>query len=244
MPPPSFSFALPALFLLFVFPFSSAHSLSFHHDAHSLLSFKKHLITSDPNNSLADWSPTVPLCNWTAVTCGSRHPDRVVGIDLAAMDLRGTISPSLGNLSFLRSLNLSENRLHGHIPPQLGRLFRLRWLLLDRNQLQGNIPHQLSGCRNLVSLALTFNNLSGNIPAELGSLSHLQYLSLGVNSLSGTIPSFLGNLSMLIDLEISENSMVGHIPPQLGLLPICKFFTFIPMNCLAAFPFHCSISPL
>eukprot|EP00253_Pinus_taeda_P011215 PITA_11215 len=212
---PSPSFALPALFLLFLFPFSSAHS--FHDDAQSLLAFKK-LITSDPHNSLANWSPTVPLCNWSAITCGGRHPDRIVAIDLSGMDLRGTVSPSLGNLSFLRSLDLSDNKLHGHIPPQLGRLFRLGRLWLDNNQLEGNIPHQLSSCRILVSLALSYNELSGNIPGELSSLSHLQELYLGANSLTGTIPSSLGNLSALIHLDMYENSLVGLIPPQLSLL--------------------------
>jgi receptor kinase-like protein len=132
--------SLCLLFFLLIFSFSPTHS--FHHDRLSLLAFKS-LITSDPRHSMANWSPANPFCNWTGVTCDRHHPNRVASVSLTKMDLRGSISPLLGNLSFLRSLDLSENALTGHIPPQLGRLFRLRELLLDNNGLGGNIPSQI-----------------------------------------------------------------------------------------------------
>jgi Leucine-rich repeat (LRR) protein len=102
----------------------------------------------------------------------------VASLDLSDMDLRGSISPSLGNLSFLRSLHLSGNALTGHIPPQLGELS------LYYNGLEGNIPSQLGSCRNLTYVALSFNNRTGNIPREFGSLPHLQKLYLGENDLT------------------------------------------------------------
>ena len=131
---------LHLLFFLLIFSFNPTHS--FHHDRLSLLAFKS-LITSDPCHSMADWSPANPFCNWTGVTCDRHHPNRVASLNLTKMDLRGSISPLLGNLSFLRSLDISENALIGHIPPQLGRLFRLRELSLDNNGLGGNIPSQI-----------------------------------------------------------------------------------------------------
>jgi receptor kinase-like protein len=168
MPFLCFYFPLRMSFLLsvfcFSFFFSSTHS--FHDDRQSLLAFKND-ITDDPHASMANWSPAVLLCNWTAVTCSRRHVDRVVSLDLSDMDLGGSISPFLGNLSFLRKLNLTGNALRGHIPSQLGRLFRLR------------------------ELSLRYNLLEGNIPKELGSLTHLQELSLGHNNLTGTIFSAL-----------------------------------------------------
>eukprot|EP00253_Pinus_taeda_P006563 PITA_06563 len=215
MPSLSFLFA-PLFLLLFIFSFSSC-ARPFHDDRQSLLQFKK-LITSDPYDSMANWGPTTHFCNWTAVTCSHRHPNRVVGLDLSAMDLQGTISPFLGNLSFLRSLNLSHNTLHGHIPPQLGRLFRLKMLWLEHNQLEGSIPSHLGSCRNLTFLSLALNNLGGNIPVELGSLVHLKVLRLRTNWLTGSIPYSLGNLSALIDLDVSTNNLTGFIPPQLGSL--------------------------
>eukprot|EP00253_Pinus_taeda_P014467 PITA_14467 len=215
---PSLSFAFHLLFLLVIFSFTPGKgSHSFHNDHQSLVAFRK-LITSDPQHSLADWTPANHFCNWTGVTCNRRHPLRVASLNLTLMDLSGSISPSLGNLSFLRTLDLSGNALTGHIPPQLGRLFRLRELVLDNNGLDGNIPTQLCSCRNLTYLSLSFNNLTGNIPSELGSLPLLQKLYLGENELTGTIPSSLGNLSSLIQLTLEANTLTGNIPSELGSL--------------------------
>ena len=171
-----FSFRLPLL-LLFLFIISSTHS--FHDDRQSLLEFKS-LITGNPHQSMADWSSANPLCKWTAITCTHLQPfDRVIALNLTAMDLQGTISPSLGNLLFLHSLDLSNNALHGHIPPQLGDLFPLRVFVLDHNELEGNILPHLGCCRNLTLLALSFNNLTESILKEFSSLPYLQGLYLG-----------------------------------------------------------------
>eukprot|EP00253_Pinus_taeda_P008856 PITA_08856 len=212
---PSLSFAFHLLFLL-IFSFTHGKgSHSVHNDHQSLVAFRKLIAT----NSLADWTPANPFCNWTGVTCSRRHPNRVVSLNLTGMDLRGPISPSLGNLSFLRTLILSGNQLTGHIPNQLGRLFRLRMLDLYDNELDGNIPTQLCSCRNLTFLALDRNGLEGDIPSELGSLPLLQKLYLGENALTGTIPSSLGNISSLIELVLQHNSLTGPIPRELGSLP-------------------------
>lgn len=88
------SFPLSLLFLSF-FLSSSAHS--FHDDRQLLLEFKSS-ITRDPHQSMADWSSDTPFCNWSGVTCRHHHQmDRVIALDLTAMDLQGIISPSLGN---------------------------------------------------------------------------------------------------------------------------------------------------
>ncbi|GLJ28297.1 hypothetical protein SUGI_0556170 [Cryptomeria japonica] len=134
------------------------------------------------------------------------------------MSLDGTISPVLGNLSSLRSIDLSNNYLTGTIPPQLGQLPNLWILLLHRNQLQGTIPHSLSACRSLYTLALSFNQLHGSIPPELSLLTSLKYLYLGVNSLTGTIPSSIENMSALVELQLTENELYGPIPRELCML--------------------------
>uniref|UniRef100_A0A0E0MGF7 Leucine-rich repeat-containing N-terminal plant-type domain-containing protein n=1 Tax=Oryza punctata TaxID=4537 RepID=A0A0E0MGF7_ORYPU len=68
------------------------------------------------------------------------------------------ISPSLGGLSFLRELDLGDNRLAGQIPPELGHLRRLQVLNLSTNSLQGVIPVALGACARLKTLG--FGNLS------------------------------------------------------------------------------------
>jgi hypothetical protein len=87
-------------------------------------------ITYDPTLSLsATWKLNVSFCEWTRVIC-SRRRQRVVSLNVSGMGLQGIISPLLGNLSFLRILDLSDNKFHGRIPYQLGNLFRLKTLYL------------------------------------------------------------------------------------------------------------------
>eukprot|EP01018_Ginkgo_biloba_P008532 Gb_21970 [translate_table: standard] len=137
------------------------------------------------------------------------------------MALQGSISPLLANLSFLKFLDVSNNKLNGHIPPQLGSLYRLRVLQLDSNQLQGLIPTTLGGCSSLSNLSVTNNNLSKNIPIELGLLKNLKYLWLGENEL--TVPIEIGNLLYLERLYLQRNQLVSH-PGNINL-PILTALT-------------------
>ncbi|WRX13123.1 Protein kinase domain - like 10 [Theobroma cacao] len=149
------------------------------------------------------------------VTCGRRH-QRVTALELPGLKLAGSLSPSIGNLTFLRKFNLSDNRLHGNIPKEVGYLRRLRVLHLSKNNLHGGIPVELANCSKLQGIVLLYNNLTGEVPFQLGDLSKLIRLSLGANNLVGSIPSSLGNLSSLQDLSLSSNHLKGNIPDALG----------------------------
>ncbi|CAM0871084.1 unnamed protein product [Alopecurus aequalis] len=127
-------------------------------DELALLSFKSML----SGGSLVSWNASGSYCGWPGVVCGGRqHPERVVELLLHSHQLSGHLSPSLGNLSFLRKLDLSDNQLVGEIPPELGRLFRLRVLNLSDNFLQGSIPAALGRCTSLTRLDLFRNELQG-----------------------------------------------------------------------------------
>eukprot|EP00253_Pinus_taeda_P030460 PITA_30460 len=224
---PSSLLFLSTFISLFLTPsiFSSAFQLSDHqHPRHSNASDEEALlaflsaITYDPWQSLAaTWKRNVSFCEWRGVIC-SRRRQRVVSLNVSSMELQGTISPLLGNLSFLRILDLGNNTFHGHIPYQLGNLFRLKKLYLYLNQLQGSVPPNLGRCRRLSILSLTYNNLSGSIPPELCVFPKLKTLALGVNSLTGRIPACLGNISSLNAIDLSRNNFHGSIPLELGML--------------------------
>ncbi|KAM7462646.1 hypothetical protein LguiA_030767 [Lonicera macranthoides] len=184
-------------------------------DKEALISFKSQLTTEPPNDALLRWDQNLSPCNWTRVLC---NRERVIGLDLSGLKLAGSISPHIGNLSFLASLQLQSNQLTGKIPNQLGNLFRLRVLNMSFNNLEGTIPSNLSHCRKLETLDLMQNKIYGTIPQELSQLTNLQVLNLARNHLIGTIPSSIGNLSSLTVLNLGTNTIGGTIPDDLARL--------------------------
>ncbi|GMI88171.1 hypothetical protein like AT2G16250 [Hibiscus trionum] len=136
-------------------------------------------------------------------------------LDLRSCNVSGVIPLSIGNLTNLTSLYLSDNRLTGQIPSTLGRLLSLLRLDLSKNLLTGSIPSSLFSLRNLTSLDISSNNLTGSISPGVGSLSKLQSLNLSSNRLTSSIPAQLGDLDSLIDLDLSSNGLSGSVPPDL-----------------------------
>ena len=120
--------------------------------------------------------------------------------------MSGSIPPELGQLTNLRTLNLSQNQLSGSIPPEVGRLMNLGGLVLHANRLSGPIPGELGQLTNLTGLLLNENQLSGLIPPGLGRLTNLRRLWLAQNQLSGSIPLELGSLTELVDLTIDSDT--------------------------------------
>ncbi|XP_051139156.1 probable LRR receptor-like serine/threonine-protein kinase At3g47570 [Andrographis paniculata] len=183
-------------------------------DLEALLAFKA-AIVSDPHNALSSWNAAVDFCTWNGVTCSHSHRDRVVSINLRYQDLAGSLSPFIGNLSFLRSIFLRNNWFSGQIPGEIGRLRRLEYINLSNNSFSGEIPRNITHCRDLNSLVLIHNNLTGRIIPEIGSLLKLQGLGLESNRFSGTIPPWIGNLTSLSHLSMYHCGLEGQIPESL-----------------------------
>ncbi|KAL5703540.1 non-specific serine/threonine protein kinase [Ranunculus cassubicifolius] len=199
-------------------------------DRQALFAFKNG-ITQYPYHVMSSWNHSTHFCEWFGVTCSLRH-QRVATLNLENHELVGTISPFVGNLSFLRVLNLSNNNFYGKIPQEFGRLSRLHHLDLSVNSFGGEIPLNLSKCENLTYLRVGSNALIGSIPFQLASLEKLIQLSLFKNNLTGTIPPWIGNFSSLRELSLARNSLHGSIPNELGQLSQLNFFQ-VGMNMLS-----------
>lgn len=148
----------------------------------------------------------------------------------------------LGNMCYLRSLDISYNQLPGE---QIGKYRNLSGcfgqdleaLDLDYARISGYIPDWLGMLGNLKHLHLSHNQLNGTVPESLGQLSNLETLDLSYNSLEGAISEVhLGSLSKLQMLSIGSTGVTikiksDWIPPfQLEYIDMvsCKFGTQFP----------------
>lgn len=185
-------------------------------DVLALQDFKNE-ISVDPTGVLDSWNSTISHCMWKGVRCSPAHAGRVVALELPGLQLAGQISPSVGNLTFLKMLNLSANSLSGQLPP-FNYLHKLEILDLSSNSFHDNIPNALANCSNLRELHLRKNSLFGQIPSKLGLLSNLEVLRISYNNLTGSIPLSLGNITNVATINIASNMLNGSIPDELGKL--------------------------
>ncbi|CAB9520371.1 Leucine Rich Repeat [Seminavis robusta] len=142
-------------------------------------------------------------------------------ISLSKNSLRGTISPSLGNISSsMEAVTMSLNKLTGTLPTEVGSL-NLSLLSVAFNQLHGKIPTELGLMKNWHTAMLDRNHFTGTIPSELFGATSLRMLYLfGNNFTEGTIPSEIGRLERMEDLALDECNLIGTIPSEIGQLAI------------------------
>ena len=79
--------------------------------------------------------------------------------------LSGEIPESIGQLTYLDTLNLSYNQLSGTIPESIGRLSQLNWLYLYDNQLSGVIPESICTFPNLDWTYFAYNQFCSPYPS-------------------------------------------------------------------------------
>lgn len=223
--------------LLTILAFRSSSSTTFggnETDHHALLAFKS-MIELDPQGALSSWNDSSQYCQWKGVACSYR-PKRVIALNLTSNGLVGSLSPYIGNLSFLREIRLGNNTLKANI----SNCSSLKFLALTNNKLVGEIPKELGSLSKLKDLWLHVNNLTkipdsiGNLtslqtfsavsnllvtlPDAIGKLKNMRELTLGDNQLSGVIPPSIYNLSLITRFSLAYNRLTGSLPPDLGLM--------------------------
>ncbi|XP_061993100.1 receptor protein kinase-like protein ZAR1 [Rosa rugosa] len=209
-----------SLFFFFFFCFGDfADSLT--PDGLSLLSLKSAVDQSTAGSAFSDWADSdASPCRWTGISCMNitGFPDpRVVGIALSGKNLRGYIPSELGNLVYLRRLNLHSNNFYGAIPTQLFNATSLHSLFLYGNNLSGQLPPSICNLPRLQNLDLSNNSLSGSLDKGLNNCKQLQRLILAGNHFTGEIPAGIwSGMENLLQLDLSDNRFTGSVPEDFG----------------------------
>ncbi|WJX55964.1 Plant intracellular Ras-group-related LRR protein 4 [Trifolium repens] len=127
------------------------------------------------------------------------------------MDQVDWLPDSLGKLSSLVTLDLSENRIVA-IPSTIGGLSSLTKLDLHSNRIT-EIPDAVGNLLSLVYLDLRGNSLT-TLPASLSRLIRLEELDLSSNLIS-VLPDSIGSLANLKVLNVETND-IEELPFSIG----------------------------
>ncbi|KAI3806230.1 hypothetical protein L1987_22129 [Smallanthus sonchifolius] len=178
----------------------------------------------DLESRLSNWGLGDPCAsNWTGVLCFNTTQDdnylHVRELLLLNLNLSGTLSPALAQLSYMEILDVMWNQITGSIPKEIGELRSLRLLLLNGNQLTGSLPEEIGNLPNLDRIQIDQNYISGPIPRSFANLNRTMHFHMNNNSLSGQIPPELSRLPFLVHLLLDNNNLSGPLPPELSEMP-------------------------
>ncbi|KAK1303568.1 hypothetical protein QJS10_CPB11g00163 [Acorus calamus] len=140
-----------------------------------------------------------------------KNETKALNLQGRLMDQIEWLPLSLGKLSDITELNLSENRIMA-LPSTIISLKSLTKLDIHSNQLI-NLPDSFGELSNLIDLDLHGNRLK-SLPSSFGNLSSLANLDLSSNQLS-QLPDTLGNLTSLKRLIVETNEL-EELPYSIG----------------------------
>ncbi|KAK6936357.1 Leucine-rich repeat [Dillenia turbinata] len=219
------------LVLVMVFSLFLPFSSSIADEGKALMGMKASF--SNIANVLLDWDDahSDDFCSWRGVFCDNLTLS-VVSLNLSNLNLGGEISPSIGDLMFLQSVNLQGNKLSSQIPDEIGHClsrasicYECLWLNsgfavqcrdLSNNLLHGDIPFSISKLKQLELLNLKNNQLTGPIPSTLTQIPNLKTLDLARNKLTRDIPRLIYWNEVLQYFDVRGNNLTGTIPDSIG----------------------------
>ncbi|XP_060667266.1 receptor-like protein EIX2 [Ziziphus jujuba] len=109
-------------------------------------------------------------------------------------------------LSFINSVDLSNNKLSWEIPVELTKLQKLQTLNLSTSHLKKKIPTTIRYLTMSKTFDLSGKNFFGEIPVSMVFLTFLSHLNFSFNGLSGKIPT-ANQFQTLDDLSIYQGNI-------------------------------------
>jgi len=164
-----------------------------------------------PENECA-WN--TELQNGTFIGVDCKGGPSVRSLILPGIGLTNNIPNEIAILSDLSLIDFSGNNLKGRLTPKLGNLTLLQSLELGRNLFTGAFPDFFDSMSSLTFIDLSHNKITGEFPTSFGKLDKVTTLKVGYNLLYDNVDKFAA-LKSLKNLIASDNDIFGQITTDL-----------------------------
>ncbi|KAI5078899.1 hypothetical protein GOP47_0006894 [Adiantum capillus-veneris] len=233
--PPAWPYAWAMALLVFAWCLKVADADLIPSEGEALVELKRALV--DASNELYEWGAASNLdhCSWRGVTCDNIS-FAVTALNLSSLGISGEMSPFIGKLQSLQSIDFSHNSITGMIPDEIGGCAGLQFLDVSFNSISGEIPFSISRLKQLEHLILKGNQISGPIPSTLSQVPNLKVLDLAQNNLSGEIPSLIYWSEVLQYLGLRNNYLSGQLSPDMCRLTGLWYFDVRSNNISGSIP--------
>lgn len=150
-------------------------------------------------------------------------------LNLRMTKITGKLSPKIGNLTQLDTLNLRtftyEQEVYpyvrntylmtGPLPKEIGQLTKLRFVDLGRQGFSGELPEELGNCTALEDFDIELCAFSGELPESLRNLKKLHNFSISYNFFTGEFPEWISELESIERIWMKYNDFEGEIPASI-----------------------------
>ena len=185
------------------------------------------------------WDSDIPVSNWHGVTV-SRGDTLVRRLRLATNGLRGSIAPSIGNLTKLETLDVGDNGLTGGIPVAMTSMDALDTLRIGGNaDMEGPLPFQMTEMTGLKALhyantgmcaspSATFQRWVDGLDVAEGATCYnpeavtlslpIVYLTQAIQRPAGDVPLLSGREALVRAFLVSDQANAFFEPEVVATL--------------------------